>query len=152
MPLLLQNINIINGSFANGMFEFTVDHEGNVLDEPVVAVKEMVRDQPHSYDNIEGMAILAQTIAAQGTLLDPVAGTATTNADGVDVYSFMDDRLLKGTNFYYKYNMGYKVPFNDGNNNPVSSDRRGRIAGRRTTITFTSMAKARAMRIPISSM
>lgn len=119
-----------DGSFANGMFEFTVDHEGNVLDEPVVAVKEMVRDQPHSYDNIEGMAILAQTIAAQGTLLDPVAGTATTNADGVDVYSFMDDRLLKGTNFYYKYNMGYKVPFNDGKNNPVSSDRRGRISGR----------------------
>lgn len=119
-----------DGSFANGMFEFIVDHEGNALDEPVVAVKEMVRDQPHSYDNIEGMAILAQTIAAQGTLLDPVDGTATTNADGVDVYSFMDDRLLKGTNFYYKYNMGYKVPFNDGNNNPISSDRRGRIGGR----------------------
>ena len=95
-----------------------------------MAVKEMVRDQPHSYDNIEGMAILAQTIAAQGTLLDPVAGTATTNADGVDVYSFMDDRLIKGVNFYYKYNLGYKVPFNDGYNKPVSPDRRGRIGGR----------------------
>ena len=60
-----------NGAIANAMFEFSVDSNGNVLDKPVVAVKEMVRDQPHSFDNIEGLAILAYIISAQGTLTRP---------------------------------------------------------------------------------
>ncbi|KRF42249.1 LamG domain-containing protein [Paenibacillus sp. Soil787] len=116
-----------NGAIANAMFEFSVDSNGNVLDKPVVAVKEMVRDQPHSFDNIEGLAHLADIISAQGTLLDPVGGIATTAGNGVDVYSFLNDRLIKGVNTYYKYNLGYDVPFNDGLNNPVSPDRRGRL-------------------------
>lgn len=119
-----------NGAIANAMFEFTEDSKGNVLDEPVVAVKEMVRDQPHSYDNVINLAILADIISAQGTLLDPVKGTATKSNGGVDVYSFLGDRLLKGTNFYYKYNLGYDVPFNDGKGAGVSADRRGRLSGR----------------------
>ncbi|MDF9844384.1 hypothetical protein M2105_005455 [Paenibacillus sp. PastF-1] len=119
-----------NGAIANAMFEFTVDSSGNELPEPVIAVKEMVRDQPHSFDNIEGLAVLAAIISAQGTLLDPVKGTASSDADGVDVYSFMNDRLIKGVNYYYKYNLGYDVPFNDGLNAPVSPDRRGRLGGR----------------------
>lgn len=119
-----------NGAIANAMFEFSVDSNGNTLDEPVIAVKEMVRDQPHSFDNIEGLAVLAAIISAQGTQLDPVTGTATTASDGVDVYSFMNDRLIKGVNYYYKYNLGYDVPFNDGLNAPISPDRRGRISGR----------------------
>ena len=116
-----------NGAIANAMFEYSTDSSGNVLDEPVVAVKEMVRDQPHSFDNIEGLAHLANIISAQGTLLDPVGGTATTAGNGVDVYSFLNDRLIKGVNTYYKYNLGYAIPFNDGLNNPVSPDRRGRL-------------------------
>lgn len=119
-----------NGAIANAMFEFSVDSKGNVLDQPIVAVKEMVRDQPHSYDNIVNLAVLADIITAQGTLLDPVKGTATTANNGVDVYSFMGDSLLKGTNFYYKYNLGYEVPFNDGRNAGVSADRRGRLSAR----------------------
>ena len=119
-----------NGAIANAMFEFSVDSNGNVLDKPVVAVKEMVRDQPHSFDNIEGLAILADIISAQGTLLDPVGGTATAAGNGVDVYSFLNDRLIKGVNYYYKYNLGYDVPFNDGLNAPISPDRRGRLGGR----------------------
>lgn len=119
-----------NGAIANAMFEFSVDSNGNVLDKPVVAVKEMVRDQPHSFDNIEGLAVLADIISAQGTLLDPVGGTATAAGNGVDVYSFMNDRLLKGVNYYYQYNLGYEVPFNDGLNAPISPDRRGRLSGR----------------------
>ncbi|WP_339310977.1 LamG-like jellyroll fold domain-containing protein [Paenibacillus sp. FSL M7-0896] len=119
-----------NGAIANAMFEFSVDSNGNTLDEPMVAVKEMVRDQPHSFDNIEGLAVLAAIISAQGTQLDPVTGTATTAPEGVDVYSFMNDRLIKGVNYYYKYNLGYDVPFNDGLNAPISPDRRGRLSGR----------------------
>lgn len=117
-----------NGAIANAMFEFTVDSNGNELPEPVIAIKEMVRDQPHSFDNIEGLAVLAAIISAQGTLLDPVMGTAANQ--GVDVYSFMNDRLIKGVNYFYKYNLGYDVPFNDGLNAPISPDRRGRLGGR----------------------
>ncbi|QYR22775.1 cadherin-like beta sandwich domain-containing protein [Paenibacillus sp. sptzw28] len=119
-----------NGAIANAMFEYSTDSNGTVLDEPVVAVKEMVRDQPHSFDNVVNLSIIAQIIAAQGTSLDPVGGTATTADNGKDVYSFLDDRLLKGVNTYYKYNLGYAIPFNDGLNNPVSPDRRGRIGAR----------------------
>lgn len=116
-----------NGAIANAMFEYSTDSKGNVLDEPVVAIKEMVRDQPHSFDNVMNLSILAQIISAQGTSLDPVNGTATVASNGVDVYSFLNDRLIKGINTYYKYNLGYAIPFNDGLNNSVSADRRGRL-------------------------
>ncbi|WP_261301642.1 LamG-like jellyroll fold domain-containing protein [Paenibacillus andongensis] len=68
---------------------------------------EMGRDAGHSYDDIAGLSTLAQTIYAQGTKVDPTTGAMSTAANAVNVFNFLDDRLLAGTNYVIKYHLGY---------------------------------------------
>ncbi|MFS0724172.1 LamG-like jellyroll fold domain-containing protein [Paenibacillus sp. 1P07SE] len=76
-----------------------------------VQLMEMGRDAGHAYANIAGLSTLAQTIYAQGTKVDPVNGTMSTAANAVNVFNFLDDRLLAGTTYALKYNLGYDVPW-----------------------------------------
>ncbi|WP_337103648.1 discoidin domain-containing protein [Paenibacillus sp. YIM B09110] len=115
-----------NGALANAFFEITADHNGNELEEPVVVVKEMMRDQPHSAGNIFGMSTISRMLQAQGTKVNPVLGTASDEADAVTIFEFLDDRFLKGTNTFSQYNLGYDIVFNDNNGGSVSDAARGR--------------------------
>ena len=117
-----------NGAFANAFFAYDVDYMGNQLDKTYYAVKEMARDQSHAYDNVENAGILAQLMMAQGTKVDPVSGTISTKADAVDAYEFMNRCILKGTNTFCGFALGYPVPFSDGREgNGPSDGYRGRL-------------------------
>ncbi|WP_181801582.1 discoidin domain-containing protein [Streptomyces shenzhenensis] len=115
-----------NGSLSNAFFETDTDYDGTKLDKPVIVVKEMERDQPHAGLNANTFANIARMFMAQGTKVDPVKGTVSTADDAVGFNEFKDDRFLKGTNFFSEYNLGYKVPFNDGRGTPPSDFGRGR--------------------------
>ena len=98
---------------------------------------EMGRDVGHSYADVAGLSTLAQTIYAQGTKVDPVNGTMSTAANAVNVFNFMDDRLLAGTTYLLKYHLGYDVlwtpAYSDGTTagslhyDSINTDLRGRI-------------------------
>lgn len=68
---------------------------------------EMGRDVGHSYADVAGLSTLAQMIYAQGTKVDPTTGTMSTAANAVNVFNFLDDRLLAGTTYVIKYHLGY---------------------------------------------
>ncbi|KRF41857.1 LamG-like jellyroll fold domain-containing protein [Paenibacillus sp. Soil787] len=98
---------------------------------------EMGRDVGHSYDDVAGLSTLAQMIYAQGTKVDPVNGTMSTAANAVNVFNFLDDRLLAGTTYILKYHLGYDVlwtpAYSDGyttgaaHYDQINADGRGRI-------------------------
>ena len=102
-----------------------------------VQLMEMGRDVGHSYADVAGLSTLAQTIYAQGTKVDPVNGTMSTAANAVNVFNFMDDRLLAGTTYLLKYHLGYDVlwtpAYSDGTTagslhyDSINTDLRGRI-------------------------
>ncbi|XEC95851.1 LamG-like jellyroll fold domain-containing protein [Paenibacillus tarimensis] len=101
-----------NGSIKHQMRLMTKNEmTGEPLDPSDVHVQliEMGRDQGHAYDNVGGLSTLAQTIYAQGTKLDPVTGAMSTDANAVNIFNFLDDRLLEGTSYLLKYNLGYDV-------------------------------------------
>jgi hypothetical protein len=125
-----------NGSIMQTMRYMT---HNEVTGEPLdpaqyhVQLMEMGRDVGHSYASLGGLMTLAQTIYTQGTLLDPVNGTISNEADAVNVFHFMDERLLAGTNYILKYHLGFDVPwtpaYGDGTvvYDRINSDLRGRI-------------------------
>ena len=55
---------------------------------------EMGRDVGHSALDIGGLTTLAQSINVQGTKVDPVTGAVSTAANAVNVFNFLDDRIL----------------------------------------------------------
>ena len=74
-----------------------------------VQVVEMGRDVGHAYGDIGGLTTLAQTIYAQGTKVDPIKGTMSIAPNAVNVFNFLDNRLLEGVTYILKYNLGYDV-------------------------------------------
>lgn len=126
-PISNSNTAYWNGAIVNAIYEFSVDNKGNVLENPLFAVKEMHRDQPHASLTPGTIAETANMLYAQGTKIDPVQGTVSTKDNAVGVYEFMNDRILKGTNYWYQYNLGYNPPFNDGVNSPLADGGRGRF-------------------------
>ncbi|WP_127495691.1 Ig-like domain-containing protein [Paenibacillus glycanilyticus] len=101
-----------------------------------VQLMEMGRDVGHSYANIAGLSTLVQTIYAQGTKVDPAAGTISTAANAVNPFHFLNDRLLEGTTYALKYHLGYDVMWTPAVANQsysgqifdqINPDQRGRI-------------------------
>ena len=80
----------------------------NPSDYHVQAV-EMGRDVGHSYADVAGLSTLVQTIYAQGTKVDPVTGARSAATNAVNVFNFLDDRLLAGTTYLLKYHLGYDM-------------------------------------------
>lgn len=101
-----------NGSIKHQMRWMTTNERTgealNPSDYHVQAI-EMGRDVGHSYANVAGLSTLAQTIYAQGTKVDPVTGARSAASNAVNVFNFLDDRLLAGTTYLLKYHLGYDV-------------------------------------------
>ncbi|MBU5595498.1 FIVAR domain-containing protein [Amphibacillus sp. MSJ-3] len=114
---------------------------GEKLDQPRVQIAEMGRDQAHSAGDVTNVEYLARMLLAQDTKVDPVTGEASTAADAVNPYNFLDQRILKGSDYFARFMLGYDTPWTplaaymdpDGNPNVIyhqlSEAYRGRIGG-----------------------
>jgi len=105
---------------------------------PQVQEVEMARDQGHAWLDPTILSLLCQIIENQGTKVDPETGAASTAANAVDVFSFLDDRLLVGTDYITRYSYGQQVTWiplvmRDGNppliGEKINGDPRKGIAG-----------------------
>lgn len=98
---------------------------GEKLNKPMIELVEMGRDQVHGCDDLTNVAILSRLLVEQGTKVDPVEGIVSTSADAVSPYEFLDNRLLKGADYFWQYTLGYDTPFipvaahTDANGKPV---------------------------------
>lgn len=125
-----------NGSIKSQMRMMTTNERtGAALDPSDYHVQfiEMGRDVGHSYGGVAGLSVLAQTIYAQGTKVDPVTGAMSTAANAVNAFNFLNDRLLEGTSYILKYHLGYDAlwtPASIGGTSfydTINADGRGRI-------------------------
>lgn len=78
---------------------------------PAVQHVEMGRDQAHGAGDITNTQILARFLMAQGTKVDPVAGTASTEPNAVGPYEFLDDRILAAAEQFGAYMQGFEIPW-----------------------------------------
>lgn len=101
----------VNGSLAQLFREVPADAPGNTTGAPFVQHMEMLRDQAHGQGDVDIFVALARIVDAQGTRLDPVAGTVSDATDAVSPYSFLDDRILDGADTFYAFMMGEDVPY-----------------------------------------
>ncbi|XEC96028.1 discoidin domain-containing protein [Paenibacillus tarimensis] len=109
--------------------------------EPRVQLVEMGRDQAHAGGDVTNAAIISRMMLAQGTKVDPVEGTVSTNADAVGPYEFLNDRILAAADYYLQFMLGYDTPWTpvayaispDGTirdtYNYISNSYRGRLNG-----------------------
>lgn len=74
-----------------------------------VQLIEMGRDLAHAGDDVENLPVLARMIDLQGTKVDPENGTVSTDAGAVNIYEFLDNRILKATDYFCRFDMGYDV-------------------------------------------
>ncbi|MRV70310.1 hypothetical protein GJ700_01060 [Duganella sp. FT92W] len=78
---------------------------------PVVQHVEMGRDQAHGGGDITNAGILARLLNGQGTKVDPVDGTASTAANAVGPYEFLNDRILDAAEFFGRFMTGDQPPW-----------------------------------------
>ncbi|MGV7119034.1 putative Ig domain-containing protein [Paenibacillus kyungheensis] len=99
---------------------------GETVEPPVVEHVEMGRDQAHGGGDLTNAAIISRMLLAQKTKVDPVEGTVSIATNAVDPYEFLDERILKAADFFWKYMLGY-----DSNWIPVvySSEPNGNAKG-----------------------
>ena len=79
--------------------------------EPHVQHMEMGRDQAHGGGDLTNAAMITRLIHAQGTKIDPVAGTPSTADNAVDIMEFLNDRLLGAANYFWQFMLGYDTPW-----------------------------------------
>ncbi|MGM9550826.1 MAG: stalk domain-containing protein [Clostridia bacterium] len=77
--------------------------------EPNIQVVEMGRDMGHAYGNVDCMGTSAAIIYYQGTLVSNETGEI--DPEGVNIFNYLDDRLLAGVNYILKYNLGNQVEY-----------------------------------------
>ena len=96
---------------------------------PVILLVEMGRDQGHAQGDIAALGCLARTALVQGTWVNE-EGDIVNDGSGVNLFQFLNHRLLGGAGVAAKYNLGYDIayPPNKGIYNRVSSDMRGQLA------------------------
>ncbi|SDD48513.1 putative Ig domain-containing protein [Glycomyces harbinensis] len=118
-----------NGAMAPQMPLIDADDPLNPYGESFVQVREMGRDQAHGECNIDNYTGLARMLEVQGTEVDPVDGTVSTDDDAVSSYDFLDQRLLDGANAFWGFMMGAPTPWIDeeGQSNTIAQAYRGRI-------------------------
>jgi hypothetical protein len=78
---------------------------------PQIQHVEMGRDQAHGAGDLTNSEILARLMMSQGTKVDPVAGTPSTESNAVGPYEFLDDRLLAVHELFGKFMIGYDIPW-----------------------------------------
>ena len=101
-----------NGAITKAIWAI---HE-NVDGEDLGQVQESGRDQGHTMLVIGLLGIFAQTATNQG----------------IDLFKYLDNRILKGAEYVAKYNLGYDVPFSTygnsyGTQTVISNASRGNI-------------------------
>ncbi len=136
-----------NGSVKQLFREVTRNDDTGETVPPNIQHVEMGRDQAHGAGDLTNAAILARLMMAQGTRIDPVAGTASDAPNAVGPYEFLDDRIFKVHELWHTYMLGYEVPWvptashTDADGNPtvvyhgISGYYRGRM-GQNTWETF----------------
>ena len=78
---------------------------------PAVQHVEMGRDQAHGGGDITNAGILARLMMGQGTKVDPVEGTVSTEANAVGPYEFLNDRILDAVEQFGAYMTGVAIPW-----------------------------------------
>jgi len=99
-----------NGSIKYQCRLMTVNEEtGEAIpeDKQTIQLIEAGRDQGHTWATVSGLSTLAQSFYVQGTLVDPVTGEISNDDDAVNLFNFLDDRLVKGVTTALRYNLGY---------------------------------------------
>lgn len=118
----------VNGSLEQLFREVPADAAGNTTGAPFVQHMEMLRDQAHGQGDVDLFVALARIVDAQGTTLDPTAGTVSDAADAVSPYDFLDHRILDGADTFYAFMMGEEVPYIPANEGgAISQAYRGRL-------------------------
>ncbi|MFF0269844.1 putative Ig domain-containing protein [Kribbella sp. NPDC004536] len=102
-----------NGALSKVMPVISKDDPRNPYHKSFVQLQEMGRDQAHAWDDVTMLTQLARVIDVQGTKLDPVRGTVSTQSGAVSVYAFGGDRLLRGSEQFFAFMMGKTIPWID---------------------------------------
>jgi hypothetical protein len=82
----------------------------SVTGEKKIVLVEMGRDQGHAQGDIGALGALARTAYVQGTKVNPQGDIVTDNT-GVNVFQFLNNRLLTGAGIVAGYNFGYNQLF-----------------------------------------
>lgn len=104
-------------------------------------VNEMGRDEPHAHGDLTTLAEIAQTTSIQAHL-------GKLGDLGVDLFTYRNNRLLSGAEYFAKYNLGYDVPWTPHVLNPttaytqISSATRGEFTGKLSEENVNSPLKA----------
>ncbi len=78
---------------------------------PTLQFAEMGRDMGHSLCDIAATSTFAMMTWIQDTKVDPVTGEVSTADDAVLIWDFLDERIMAACNLFYKYNLGYEIPW-----------------------------------------
>lgn len=82
----------------------------SVSGKSVMVLVEMGRDQGHAQGDVGALGSLVQTAYVQNTKVNS-NGDIVTDGTGVNLFRFLNNRLLTGAEIVAKYNLGYDIAY-----------------------------------------
>lgn len=87
-----------------------------------IQLVEMGRDLAHAGDDVGTLVTLARIIDSQKTKVDKEAGTVSNAENAVDIYGFLENRILQCADYFCQFSMGYDIAWTPVITEPESSD------------------------------
>ncbi|UPO90130.1 putative Ig domain-containing protein [Niallia sp. Man26] len=103
----------INGALSNQFKLIDKDNPLNPTGQDYVQHLEMGRDQAHGSGDVINFTGIARILTQQKTKVDPVNGTVSIAENAVTPYSFLEERILEGSEKLYSYMGGFTIPWTE---------------------------------------
>ncbi|MFC0216023.1 hypothetical protein ACFFK0_26850 [Paenibacillus chartarius] len=103
----------INGALQNQFRLIEANDPRNPTGKTYVQHLEMGRDQAHGAGDVINFTGIARILTQQRTKLDPEKGTVSTATYAQTPYAFLNQRILDGSENFYRYMAGYTIPWTE---------------------------------------
>ena len=99
---------VANGCIKTALKKMKTDSSYSYLNNDIIQVIEIGRDQAHGSANVVNNVKLSYIINNQNVIVNE---NGDVSEEGINIFEFFDHKLLRGGNIFEQFNLGYNITY-----------------------------------------